>query len=160
MVWCLGAALFGLSTRRITKQVAVVVVAMVAAVGDAVAVVHVVASDAAASEVFVEMSETHSNTTVCMAALCFSPTSLVAWRFESGLLTKFAAAVASIHTPVTAQQCHLHQLLLLRLLARTHRLDDCASNGTPHKARTNSPRRKTSLPRQILALPCEHSLKS
>jgi hypothetical protein len=59
MVWCLGAALFGLSTRRITKQVAVVVVAMVAAVGDAVAVVHVVASDAAASEVFVEMSETH-----------------------------------------------------------------------------------------------------
>jgi len=87
MVWCLGAALFGLSTRRITKQVAVVVVAMVAAVGDAVAVVHVVASDAAASEVFVEMSETHSNTTVCMAALCFSPTSLVAWRFESGLLT-------------------------------------------------------------------------
>ena len=45
------------------------------------------AADAAASEVFVEMSETHSNTTVCMAALCFSPTSLVAWRFESGLLT-------------------------------------------------------------------------
>ena len=56
MVWCLRGALFGLSTHRIAKQVAVVAVAMVAAVGDAVAsglAVLVVASGGAASEVFV-----------------------------------------------------------------------------------------------------------
>ena len=48
-------ALFGLSTHRIAKQVAVVAVAMVAAVGDAVVglAVLVVASGGAASEVFV-----------------------------------------------------------------------------------------------------------